>query len=99
MARYRNFDGALGAGADTQAVRPALDDVRSRRAGLKAALSALELALAAPFANRAEWVMHVRDSLNAVQDAPRWAQSSAPTAHKPLPLPPDRTKPRPDNRI
>ena len=46
MARYRNFDGALGAGADTQAVRPALDDVRSRRAGLKAALSALELALA-----------------------------------------------------
>ena len=68
MARYRNFDGALGAGADTQAVRPALDDVRSRRAGLKAALSALELALAAPFANRAEWVMHVRDSLDAVHD-------------------------------
>ena len=68
MARYRNFDGAVGAGAETQAVRPALDDVRSRRAGLKAALSALELALAAPFANRAGWVMHVRDSLEAVHD-------------------------------
>jgi hypothetical protein len=68
MARYRNFDSALGAGADTQAMRPALDDVRSRRAGLKAALSALELALAAPFANRADWVMHVRDALDAVHD-------------------------------
>jgi hypothetical protein len=68
MARYRNFDGAVGATGETQVVRPALDDVRSRRAGLKAALSALELALAAPFANRAGWVMHVRESLEAVHD-------------------------------
>ena len=68
MARYRNFDGALGAGTDTQDLSPALDDVRLRRAGLKAALSGLELALAAPFANRAEWVMHVRESLNIVHE-------------------------------
>jgi hypothetical protein len=68
MARYRNFDATLGAGTDVQSMSPALDDVRLRRAGLKAALSRLELALAAPFANRAEWVMHVRDALDAVHD-------------------------------
>jgi hypothetical protein len=68
MARYRNFDGALGAGTEVHALRPALDDVRLRRAGLKAALSGLELALAAPFANRVDWVMHVRDALDAVHE-------------------------------
>jgi len=67
MARYRNFDGALGTGSDTQAAPP-LDDVRLRRAGLKAALSALELSLAAPYANRADWVTHVRESLAAVHE-------------------------------
>ena len=50
------------------ALPPALDDVRLRRAGLKAALSGLELALAAPFANRVDWVMHVRDALDAVHE-------------------------------
>jgi len=68
MARYRNFDSTLGAGTDTEAVHPALDDVRMRRAGLKTALSNLELALAAPFANRVEWVTHVRDALAVVHD-------------------------------
>jgi hypothetical protein len=68
MARYRNFDGALGAGTDTQEVLPALDDVRLRRAGLKAALSGLELALAAPFANRVDWVMNVRAALTDVHE-------------------------------
>ena len=68
MARYRNFDGAAGAGSDTQALAPPLDDVRLRRAGLKAALSGLELALAAPCANRADWVTHVREALGAVHE-------------------------------
>jgi hypothetical protein len=68
VARYRNFDSTLGAGADTQALNPALDDVRLRRAGLKAALSGLELALAAPAANRAEWVTNVRESLGVVHE-------------------------------
>ena len=67
MARYRNFDGTLGAATDTQAL-PALDDVRLRRAGLKAALSGLELALAAPFANRVDWVIGVRDALGSVHE-------------------------------
>jgi len=68
MARYRNFDGAFGAGTDTEARHPALDDVRLRRAGLKAALSGLELALAAPYANRVDWVLHVREALNVVHE-------------------------------
>jgi hypothetical protein len=68
VARYRNFDGTLGAGTETQAMHPALDDVRSRRAGLKSALSGLELALAAPSANRVDWLTHVRDALEVVHD-------------------------------
>jgi hypothetical protein len=68
MARYRNFDGALGRGIDTQDQNPALDDVRLRRAGLKAALSRLELALAAPCANRVDWVTNVRDALDGVHE-------------------------------
>ena len=68
MARYRNFDGAIGAGTDTQEMLPALDGVRLRRAGLKAALSNLELALAAPFANRVEWVTNVRSALTIVSE-------------------------------
>jgi hypothetical protein len=68
VARYRNFDGTLGAGTTVQALSPALDDVRLRRAGLKAALSRLELALAAPFANRVDWVLNVRDALDGVHE-------------------------------
>jgi hypothetical protein len=66
VARYRNFDGAHSAGTHT--APPALDDVRMRRAGLKSALSGLELALAAPFANRVDWVTHVRDALGLVHE-------------------------------
>jgi hypothetical protein len=68
VARYRNFDGTLGAGTDTQAANPALDNVRLRRAGLKAALSGLELALAAPYANRIDWITGVREALGAVHE-------------------------------
>ena len=67
MARYRNFDATLGS-TKTQALNPAIDGVRSRRAGLKSALSGLELALAAPFANRVEWVTHVREALDVVHE-------------------------------
>jgi hypothetical protein len=66
VARYRNFDSTIGAGTDAQSLH--LDDVRMRRAGLKAALSGLELALAAPAANRADWVTHVRDALDVVHE-------------------------------
>lgn len=66
MARYRNFDDTPGAGM--LALNPALNDVRLRRAGLKTALSGLELALAAPYANRVDWVMQVRDALDAVHE-------------------------------
>ncbi len=68
MARYRRFDviGAAGSTATTPA--PELDDVRLRRAGLKAALSGLELALAAPARNRLSWVSGVRDGLHALHE-------------------------------
>ena len=65
MARYRSFD-SLGATAAPPG--PELADVRLRRAGLKAALSGLELALAAPAPNRVEWVTNVRDALGAVHE-------------------------------
>jgi len=66
VARYRNFDARHNAGTHT--APPALDDVRMRRAGLKTALSGLELALASPYANRVDWVTHVRDSLGLVHE-------------------------------
>ena len=68
MARYRRFDviGAAGSTATTPA--PELDDVRLRRAGLKAALSALEIALAAPKPQRVTWVAGVRDGLRSLHD-------------------------------
>jgi hypothetical protein len=66
MARYRRFDVTGETPVVTAA--PALDDVRLRRAGLKAALSNLELALAAPAPHRTTWVMRVRESLRAVHE-------------------------------
>ncbi len=60
MARFRRFDTGIS---------PALDDVRARRAGLKAALSRLEIALAGPAPHRvAEWTSGVRDALGAVHE-------------------------------
>ena len=68
MARYRRFDVA-GVAMPTviDPVRE-LEDVRLRRAGLKAALSDLELALAAPAGNRVLWVERVRDSIHALHE-------------------------------
>src|SRR5262249_46638856 len=67
MARYRSFD-ALGVSVRVPASEPPLQDVRLRRAGLKAVMSGLEIALAAPAPNRAEWVSGVAESLNAVHE-------------------------------
>jgi len=75
VARYRNFDDTPGVGM--QALNPALNDVRLRRAGLKSALSGLELALAAPYANRVDWVTQVRDALDAVHEV--WSHHIAET--------------------
>ena len=68
MARYRRFDDARGLAADASVMPPELADVRLRRAGLKAAMSGLELALASPAPNRVEWLIGVRDALHAVHD-------------------------------
>src|SRR5579871_2265269 len=65
MARYRRFD--LLATVST-ATRPELDDVRLRRAGLKAVMSGLEIALATPLAQRGMWLSRVREALTAVHD-------------------------------
>jgi len=63
MARYRRIDvGTL------KTPTPPLDDVRTRRAGLKVVMSNLELALAAPAPHRATWVAGVRDALHAVHE-------------------------------
>ncbi len=67
MARYRRFDVA-GKTTSPGAQHGALDDVRVRRAGLKSALSALEIALAAPAPQRGIWVRGVRDGLHALHD-------------------------------
>jgi hypothetical protein len=64
MARYRRFD-TLGA---TTVSNPELEDVRLRRAGLKAVMSRLELALAAPAPHRTAWCEGVRDALQALHD-------------------------------
>jgi hypothetical protein len=64
MARFRSFDAAR----PSQQMAPELNDVRMRRAGLKAAMSGLELALAAAAPARADWVDGVRGSLNAVHE-------------------------------
>ena len=66
MARYRRFD--IGHAPATTAPVPELDDVRMRRAGLKAVLSGLEIALASPAPRRAAWVTGVRDALHALHE-------------------------------
>jgi len=76
MARYRRFDVGSGVGVMPTA-EPDLDEVRVRRAGLKAALSNLELALAAPAQQRVEWVAGVRDALTTVREV--WCRHIAET--------------------
>jgi hypothetical protein len=71
MARYRRIDlAARDAAAE-------LDDVRTRRAGLKTAMSNLEIALAAPAPKRDVWVGGVRDALNAVHEV--WTRHTVET--------------------
>jgi hypothetical protein len=64
MARYRRFEGAR---SGTVASAPELADVRLRRAGLKTALSELELALAAP-GRTFEWSANVREALQVLHE-------------------------------
>jgi hypothetical protein len=68
MARYRRFDLLAIGSTATKAPLPELDDVRLRRAGLKAVMSGLELALATPVAQRDAWLSRVADALNAVHE-------------------------------
>jgi len=70
MARFRRFDTARMATSALAPERPPeLDDVRLRRAGLKAAMSGLEISLAAPAPNRLdEWALGVADSLHVVHE-------------------------------
>ena len=71
MARYRRFD-TTRAGVtivDTAEVPDVIEGVRSRRAGLRAAISELEYALAAPAPHRVdEWRRGVRESLTSLHD-------------------------------
>src|SRR5580765_3876205 len=68
MARYRRFDVAGSASPAVMPAPPELADVRLRRAGLKAAMSGLELALAAPAPHRVTWVTGVRDALATLHE-------------------------------
>jgi hypothetical protein len=68
MARYRRFDLFATGSTATKSPLPELDDVRLRRAGLKAVMSGLELALAAPVAQRDPWLNRVSDALYAVHE-------------------------------
>ncbi len=66
MARYRRFDVTTST-AETS--RDAIEAVRVRRAGLKSAMSGLEVALAAPAPGRLEeWAAGVRDALGMLQE-------------------------------
>src|SRR4051794_6085726 len=65
MARYRRIDIR---GLETKERAAGLDDVRTRRAGLKAAISNLELALAAPAPKRDVWVSGVRETLASLHE-------------------------------
>ncbi len=68
MARYRRFDLFATGSTVTRAPLPELDDVRLRRAGLKAVMSGLEIALATPVAQRDMWLARVGDALNSVHE-------------------------------
>jgi hypothetical protein len=71
MARYRRFDVVANTAApDAEAIGPdAIESVRVRRAGLKSAMSGLEIAIAAPAPGRLdEWTVGVREALETVQE-------------------------------
>ena len=66
MARYRRFDVTTS----TAAASPdTIESVRVRRAGLKSAMSGLEVAIAAPAPGRFdEWAAGVRDALGQLHE-------------------------------
>ena len=71
MARYRRFDTArVGTMTALDLTVPdAIAGVRLRRAGLRSAMSSLEVALAAPAPRRVdEWRFGVREALTALHD-------------------------------
>ena len=68
MARYRRFDVAGPGVRVREDLTPELQDVRLRRAGLKAVMSALEIALATPLQQRDVWVDNVGQALHAVHE-------------------------------
>lgn len=71
MARYRRFD--VGATDIISAGEHAIDAVRQRRAGLKAAMSNVELALAGAAPGRVDdWAMRVRTELRVLHEV--WTQ-------------------------
>jgi hypothetical protein len=66
MARYRRFDVSP---QPAEASPDAIQSVRVRRAGLKSAMSGLEIALAAPAPGRIdEWAAGVREALAVLQE-------------------------------
>jgi hypothetical protein len=69
MARYRRFDTTRAGAGATDTVPEVIEGVRSRRAGLRTAMSALERALAAPAPHRVdEWRQGVGESLGALHE-------------------------------
>jgi hypothetical protein len=69
MARYRRFDTTRAGTAAVDTVPEVIEGVRSRRAGLRTAMSALERALAAPAVHRVdEWRAGVSESLAALHE-------------------------------
>jgi len=69
MARYRRFDTTRAGTVATDTVPEVIEGVRSRRAGLRTAMSALERALAAPAVHRVdEWRQGVGESLAALHE-------------------------------
>jgi hypothetical protein len=66
MARYRRIDVKRPA---VESEPDAMQSVRMRRAGLKSAMSGLEIAIAAPAPGRVcEWARGVRDSVVVVHE-------------------------------
>jgi hypothetical protein len=69
MARYRRFEHARAGATAVEPAMTALDDVRVRRAGLKAAMRGLDTALADAAPGRLdEWALGVRDALAVLHD-------------------------------
>ncbi len=69
MARYRRFDTTRAGAGGIETVPEVIEGVRSRRAGLRSAMSALEYALAAPAPSRVdEWRYGVRETLSSLHE-------------------------------